>query len=75
MWFLETDKPSAPTRVQLVRASTNTLEVCWGRVPTGIFSAYVLMCVRDCFEIYSGGQYDHQNLFATLTLISTLVFE
>ena len=36
MWFLETDKPSAPTRVQLVRASTNTLEVCWGRVTTGI---------------------------------------
>ncbi|GFS50646.1 host cell factor [Nephila pilipes] len=34
LWFLETDKPSAPTRVQLVRASTNSLEVHWGIVPT-----------------------------------------
>lgn len=32
--FLETEKPSAPTRVQLVRAATDTLEVCWGNVPT-----------------------------------------
>ena len=34
LWFLETDRPAAPTRVQLVRASTNTLEVVWGGVPT-----------------------------------------
>ncbi|GFV75140.1 host cell factor 1 [Trichonephila clavipes] len=34
LWFLETDKPAAPTRVQLVRASTNSLEVHWGIVPT-----------------------------------------
>lgn len=34
LWFLETEKPPAPSRVQLVRASTNTLEVCWGSVPT-----------------------------------------
>ncbi|KAK3102343.1 hypothetical protein FSP39_010640 [Pinctada imbricata] len=40
LWFLETDKPPAPTRVQLVRASTNTLEVCWGTVPTA--DAYLL---------------------------------
>ncbi|KAK7102658.1 hypothetical protein V1264_020848 [Littorina saxatilis] len=34
LWFLETEKPPAPSRVQLVRASTNTLEVCWGAVNT-----------------------------------------
>ena len=34
LWFLETEKPPAPGRVQLVRASTNSLEVCWGTVPT-----------------------------------------
>ena len=32
------EKPPAPSRVQLVRASTATLEVCWGTVPTGMFS-------------------------------------
>ncbi|XP_046552759.1 host cell factor 1-like [Haliotis rubra] len=40
LWFLETEKPPAPSRVQLVRASTNTLEVCWGSVPTA--DAYLL---------------------------------
>ncbi|KAI8781935.1 host cell factor isoform X1 [Biomphalaria glabrata] len=40
LWFLETEKPPAPTRVQLVRASTNTLEVSWGAVPTA--DAYLL---------------------------------
>ena len=34
------EKPPAPTRVQLVRASTNALEVCWGAVPTA--DAYLL---------------------------------
>jgi hypothetical protein len=32
LWYLETEKPLAPTRVQLVRASTTTLEVCWSQV-------------------------------------------
>jgi len=40
LWFLETEKPPPPSRVQLVRASTNTLEVCWGSVPTA--DAYLL---------------------------------
>lgn len=29
-----TEKPHAPSRVQLVRANTNSLEVSWGAVPT-----------------------------------------
>ena len=32
LWLLETQKPKAPPRVQLVRASTNTLDICWGAV-------------------------------------------
>ena len=40
LWYLETDKPSPPSRVQLVRASTHSLEVCWGGVPTA--DAYLL---------------------------------
>ena len=40
LWYLESDKPSPPGRVQLVRASTHSLEVCWGGVPTA--DAYLL---------------------------------
>ena len=44
LWYLETEKPAAPGRVQLVRASTHSLEVCWGSVPTA--DAYLLqVCV------------------------------
>uniref|UniRef100_UPI00398F01A2 host cell factor 1-like isoform X2 n=1 Tax=Pristiophorus japonicus TaxID=55135 RepID=UPI00398F01A2 len=34
LWYLETEKPLAPGKVQLVRASTNSLEVSWGSIPT-----------------------------------------
>ncbi|XP_018096565.2 host cell factor 1-like isoform X2 [Xenopus laevis] len=34
LWYLETEKPPAPARVQLVRANTNSLEVSWGAVAT-----------------------------------------
>jgi len=44
LWFLETEKPPNPSRVQLVRASTNTLEVCWGAVPTA--DAYLLQLMK-----------------------------
>jgi len=44
LWFLESEKPPAPSRVQLVRASTNTLEVCWGAVPTA--DAYLLQLMK-----------------------------
>ncbi|KAH7946924.1 hypothetical protein HPB52_005917 [Rhipicephalus sanguineus] len=44
LWYLETEKPPPPSRVQLVRASTTTLEVCWGAVPTA--DAYVLQLQR-----------------------------
>ncbi|XP_032892860.1 host cell factor 1-like isoform X1 [Amblyraja radiata] len=34
LWYLETEKPPAPGKVQLIRASTNSLEVSWGSVST-----------------------------------------
>ncbi|GMT24710.1 hypothetical protein PFISCL1PPCAC_16007 [Pristionchus fissidentatus] len=40
MWYLETDKPEVPSRVQLVRANVNGLEVSWQQVPTA--EAYLL---------------------------------
>merc|ERR1711899_628725 len=40
LWYLETDKPAVPGQVQLVRASTNSLEVCWGSIPQA--DAYIL---------------------------------
>ncbi|XP_054710138.1 host cell factor 2-like [Uloborus diversus] len=44
LWFLETEKPSSPSRVQLIRASTNSLEVHWGSVPTA--DSYLLQLQR-----------------------------
>lgn len=32
LWFLETEKPTAPARIQLVRAGTNSLELLWANV-------------------------------------------
>ncbi|KAK4302417.1 hypothetical protein Pmani_025497 [Petrolisthes manimaculis] len=40
LWYLETSVPGSPGRVQLVRASTVTLEVCWGGTATA--DAYLL---------------------------------
>ena len=40
LWYLETERPPAPGRVQLVRASTHSLEVIWNPVATA--DAYVL---------------------------------
>ncbi|XP_046895238.1 host cell factor 1b isoform X1 [Hypomesus transpacificus] len=34
LWYLETERPHPPARVQLVRANTNSLEVSWGAVQT-----------------------------------------
>ncbi|XP_074000111.1 host cell factor isoform X3 [Rhodnius prolixus] len=40
LWYLEVDKPSVMGRVQLVKATTNALEVCWNSVPCA--DAYML---------------------------------
>eukprot|EP00066_Takifugu_rubripes_P029961 XP_011619227.1 PREDICTED: host cell factor 1 isoform X2 [Takifugu rubripes] len=40
LWYLETERPSAPSRVQLVRANTSSLEVSWG--PSQTADTYLL---------------------------------
>ncbi|XP_041655235.1 host cell factor 1b isoform X2 [Cheilinus undulatus] len=40
LWYLETERPVAPSRVQLVRANTTSLEVSWG--PSQTADTYVL---------------------------------
>jgi host cell factor len=40
MWFLETDVPLIPGKVQLLKPTTNSLEVTWTGVPTA--DAYLL---------------------------------
>ena len=40
LWFLETEVPATPGRVQLVKPTTNSLEVVWTGVPTA--EAYLL---------------------------------
>ena len=51
LFLFSSEKPPAPTRVQLVRASTTTLEVCWGSVPTGmllfLLSDLLVICGVD----------------------------
>lgn len=49
LWFLETDKPAAPSRVSLVRAGTNSLDVSWGPVQTA--DAYILQIQK--YEVQS----------------------
>ncbi|XP_071439380.1 host cell factor 1-like isoform X2 [Hetaerina americana] len=44
LWYLEVARPPSPGRVQLVRASTHSLEVCWGPTPTA--EAYLLQAQK-----------------------------
>ncbi|XP_051806008.1 host cell factor 1-like isoform X13 [Acanthochromis polyacanthus] len=44
LWYLETERPCAPSRVQLVRANTSSLEVSWG--PSQTADTYLLQLQR-----------------------------
>uniref|UniRef100_A0A3B5QGJ6 Fibronectin type-III domain-containing protein n=1 Tax=Xiphophorus maculatus TaxID=8083 RepID=A0A3B5QGJ6_XIPMA len=44
LWYLETECPVAPSRVQLVRANTSSLEVSWG--PSKTADTYLLQLQR-----------------------------
>lgn len=44
LWYLETERPSVPGRILLVRASTNSLEISWSPVPSA--EAYVVQVQR-----------------------------
>ncbi|VDL59295.1 unnamed protein product [Hymenolepis diminuta] len=52
LWFLETDKPAAPSRVSLVRAGTTSLDVSWGPVQTA--DAYILQIQKYEVSATSG---------------------
>ena len=40
LWFLETDVPAAPGKIQLIKPTTNSLDISWTGVPTA--EAYIL---------------------------------
>ncbi|XP_058838311.1 host cell factor isoform X2 [Topomyia yanbarensis] len=40
LWYLEVERPTTASRVQLVRASTHSLELCWPSVPSA--AQYIL---------------------------------
>ncbi|XP_038154355.1 host cell factor 1b [Cyprinodon tularosa] len=50
LWYLETECPVAPSRVQLVRANTTSLEVSWG--PSKTADTYLLQLQR--YDIPAG---------------------
>jgi host cell factor len=44
MWYVETARPTAPSRVTLVRAGVNSLEICWTAILTA--DAYILQLMK-----------------------------
>ena len=76
LFLFSLEKPPAPTRVQLVRASTTTLEVCWGSVPTGmllfLLSHLLVICGvdnhRGWYSLIAKGHWDQSSSFAMLVL-------
>ncbi|KFP68975.1 Host cell factor 2, partial [Cariama cristata] len=45
LWYLDTEKPPAPSQVQLIRATTNSFQVKWDEVPT--VEGYLLQLQAD----------------------------
>ncbi|XP_053113793.1 host cell factor 2 isoform X2 [Hemicordylus capensis] len=45
LWYLDTEKPPAPSQVQLIRATTNSFQVKWDEVPT--VEGYLLQLHTD----------------------------
>ncbi|KFU98705.1 Host cell factor 2, partial [Pterocles gutturalis] len=45
LWYLDTEKPPAPSQVQLIRATTNSFQVKWDEVPT--VEGYLLQLHAD----------------------------
>ncbi|KAF7993084.1 hypothetical protein HCN44_005865 [Aphidius gifuensis] len=58
LWFLEVSKPPPPSRVQLVRASTNSLEVSWAATPSAQY--YILQIQK--YDIPPGSAAAGQSL-------------
>ncbi|XP_042638411.1 host cell factor 2 [Orycteropus afer afer] len=45
LWYLDTEKPPAPSQVQLIKATTNSFHVKWDEVPT--IEGYLLQLSTD----------------------------
>nr|XP_045008366.1 host cell factor 2 isoform X3 [Jaculus jaculus] len=45
LWYLDTEKPSAPSQVQLIKATTNSFHLKWDEVPT--VEGYLLQLNTD----------------------------
>uniref|UniRef100_A0A8B9TU96 Host cell factor C2 n=1 Tax=Anas platyrhynchos TaxID=8839 RepID=A0A8B9TU96_ANAPL len=45
LWYLDTEKPPAPSQVQLIKATTNSFQVKWDEVPT--VEGYLLQLHAD----------------------------
>ncbi|NXU87145.1 HCFC2 factor, partial [Xiphorhynchus elegans] len=45
LWYLDTEKPLAPSQVQLIRATTNSFQLKWDEVPT--VEGYLLQLHAD----------------------------
>lgn len=45
LWYLDTERPLAPSQVQLIRATTNSFQLKWDEVPT--VEGYLLQLHAD----------------------------
>lgn len=57
MWYLEVEAPAAPTTIQLVRASVNSLEIQWPAIVNA--DKYILQIQR--VEQHSDDQSEYFN--------------
>ncbi|XP_066591265.1 host cell factor isoform X2 [Prorops nasuta] len=69
LWYLEVSKPSAPSRVQLVRASTQSLEVSWTATPSAQY--YILQIQKYDMPPASAGTFPTNNAATTNTPVAT----
>ncbi|KAL7398491.1 hypothetical protein ABVT39_010742 [Epinephelus coioides] len=67
LWYLETERPCAPSRVQLVRANTTSLEVSWG--PSQTAETYLLQVQK--YDIGSPASSPAPNPIPTATSVAS----
>ncbi|XP_033485276.2 host cell factor 1b [Epinephelus lanceolatus] len=67
LWYLETERPCAPSRVQLVRANTTSLEVSWG--PSQTAETYLLQVQK--YDIGSPASSPAPNPIPTATPVAS----
>lgn len=56
-WYLETERPVAPARVQLSKATTATFDIVWGTVPTAEkYIVQIQKCDLASFQLQPNNQ-------------------